>query len=359
MFVPVRVHNVVCMHASKINTVSQSSSEMCFAAFFLCGFLEQFLSKFGFHACMHAEGIALAALEPTKEKGQWEATLLDYAWKLKKRGLAETTIAARTYRLRVLAKKGADLNNPDSVETVLATEPWTQANKHFFVMAYQSYTKTMSISWTPIKIRSEPKQPFIPLESEIDQLIAGCGKKTATFLQTLKETGARCGEVSKLKWTDINEKNNTIAINSPEKGSNSRTIKISGKLIAMLNALPKNKDFVFNTHTGTLQSAFLKQRNKLAITLQNPRIKQIHFHTFRHWKATTEYHKTRDLPFVKHLLGHKHLTSTEVYMHLVNFESDEWTSNVAKTVEEACKLVEAGFEYVTEIDGTKIFRKRK
>jgi hypothetical protein len=46
-------------------------------------------------------------------------------------------------------------------------------------------------------------------------------------------------------------------------------------------------------------------------------------------------------------------------MHLVNFESDEWTSNVAKTVEEACKLVEAGFEYVTEIDGTKIFRKRK
>jgi len=29
------------------------------------------------------------------------------------------------------------------------------------------------------------------------------------------------------------------------------------------------------------------------------------------------------------------------------------------TVKDACKLIEVGFEYVTEISGTKIFRKRK
>jgi hypothetical protein len=28
-------------------------------------------------------------------------------------------------------------------------------------------------------------------------------------------------------------------------------------------------------------------------------------------------------------------------------------------LKEACELLEAGFEYVTEIDGAKIFRKRK
>jgi len=31
----------------------------------------------------------------------------------------------------------------------------------------------------------------------------------------------------------------------------------------------------------------------------------------------------------------------------------------AKTVKEACELVEAGFEYVCEMDDVKIFRKRK
>ena len=32
---------------------------------------------------------------------------------------------------------------------------------------------------------------------------------------------------------------------------------------------------------------------------------------------------------------------------------------VAETIQEACELVEAGFEYVTDMDGLKIFRKRK
>jgi hypothetical protein len=34
-------------------------------------------------------------------------------------------------------------------------------------------------------------------------------------------------------------------------------------------------------------------------------------------------------------------------------------SKVAKTVKDACELVEAGFEYVCEMDDVKIFRKRK
>ena len=46
-------------------------------------------------------------------------------------------------------------------------------------------------------------------------------------------------------------------------------------------------------------------------------------------------------------------------------ESDEFTVRVAETVDEAVKLVETGFEYVTDMtngDGkstVKIFRKRK
>jgi len=41
--------------------------------------------------------------------------------------------------------------------------------------------------------------------------------------------------------------------------------------------------------------------------------------------------------------------------------NDEFHVAVAKTTEEACKLVEVGFEYVTGEyqDGGKIFRKRK
>ena len=60
----------------------------------------------------------------------------------------------------------------------------------------------------------------------------------AAYLQTLKETFADPGETLKLRWIDINASNNTITINRPVKGHNSRQLKVSNKLIAMLNALP-------------------------------------------------------------------------------------------------------------------------
>jgi len=72
-----------------------------------------------------------------------------------------------------------------------------------------------------------------------------------------------------------------------------------------------------------------------------------------------EYHKTKDILHVKRLLGHKNIQNTLIYTHLVDFKSDEWVCKVAQTLEEAVELVEAGFEYVTEIEEKKIFRKRK
>jgi hypothetical protein len=51
--------------------------------------------------------------------------------------------------------------------------------------------------------------------------------------------------------------------------------------------------------------------------------------------------------------------NTLIYTQLVSFENDEYHSAVAKTVAEAQKLVEQGFEFVCQIDGATLFRKRK
>jgi len=44
---------------------------------------------------------------------------------------------------------------------------------------------------------------------------------------------------------------------------------------------------------------------------------------------------------------------------LTQLVSDDYTSANARTIQEAQKLVEAGFEYVCDFDGDKLFRKRK
>lgn len=72
-----------------------------------------------------------------------------------------------------------------------------------------------------------------------------------------------------------------------------------------------------------------------------------------------EYAKTKDILHVMKLLGHKNIKNTLVYTQLISFEADQHISKVAKTVEEASALIEAGFDYVCEIECTKLFRKRK
>ena len=94
--------------------------------------------------------------------------------------------------------------------------------------------------------------------------------------------------------------------------------------------------------------------------MQNPNIKRLAFHIFRHWYATMLYHKNGGkLLQVQEKLGYKSIITTTLYTHLINFEADAYNSVIAETIEEARKLVEAGFEFVCDIDGCKLFRKPK
>ena len=130
----------------------------------------------------------------------------------------------------------------------------------------------------------------------------------------------------------------------------------------MLNPLPKDPKSTKVFGWRWLESQerlFVKERRKIAEKL-NQRMLKITFHTFRHWKATVEYHKTKDILRVMQILGHKNINNTLMYTQLVNLNfKEKYVSKVAKTVKEACQLIEAGFEYVCDINETKIFRKRK
>jgi integrase len=89
------------------------------------------------------------------------------------------------------------------------------------------------------------------------------------------------------------------------------------------------------------------------------KLMQITFHNLRHWKATMEYRKTTDTLHVKQVLGHNSLDNTMLYTQLIDFKDDEFTVAVAHSEEEACKPIEAGFEFFCDYGANKILRKRK
>jgi integrase/recombinase XerD len=301
---------------------------------------------------IQSAGISLQTTADAKGK------IVEYSFWLLKQGYAPSTIKGRVKRLNRLLRLGADLNDEDSVKQIIATQEWSISNKVNVVDSYDSFLKMLGRKWTPPIYRRVRKLPFIPTEAELDQLIAGCSRRLAIFLQMLKETGMRCGEACQLKWTDIDLVNNSVRV-TPEKGGNPRNLRISNKLVSMLNEMPKDDIKAFTHNTDRWIRNLARQRKRIAAKLKNPRLTQITFHTFRHWKATMEYHKTKDILHVKELLGHKSINNTLLYTQLVTFKEDEFTARVAHSEQEACQLIETGFDYVCDFGDNKLFRRRK
>ena len=286
-------------------------------------------------------------------------------------GQKKSTIETRYRSLRTIAKQ-VEILNPDAVKAFLAARAWSENTKCKRVEDLAGFYTFKKIEWVPPRYRRTEKIPFVPTETEVDQLIQGVsqvsrhGRKTATFLQVLKETGMRPGEAWSLPWTDVDFGHAQIILNDPEKRSNPRNPRISSKLIQMLNELQRSSPLLFrNESRDAIKSledfrrTFIEQRKRVAESLGNPRINSITFKTLRHFKATMEYHRTKDILHVMKLLGHKSIKNTLVYTHLVTFDNEEYVCKVAGTVQEAKDLVEAGFEFVTDVDGLKLFRKRK
>jgi integrase len=261
--------------------------------------------------------------------------------------------------LRRLSKH-CDLADVEGVKAYLATLDWSLGTKEIASNVLNSFYKLQGVPFSKPRYRRVDKLPFLPNEGEIDQLIGGCSRRVGSFLQFLKETGARAGEAWAVKWTDLDLEQRTVRI-TPEKNSNPRQLQLSPRLVGILGTLPRDslkvwRDGTLN-HFGRL---FQKSRKRIAAKLGNPRIQAIHFHTLRHWKGSTEYHKTKDLVYVSRLLGHKNIGNTLKYIQLQVSDDDSFICKAAKSLPEVAELVESGFDYVCKLeDGTQIFRKRK
>jgi integrase len=282
---------------------------------------------------------------------------------MKKEAYEDTTIKATAKRLRHL-EKNCTFNDPESVKRYVASKQCSNGFKESLIEAYAIYMRSTTQIWNQPFYQRYDKLPKIPTEAKIDLLISNARERMSLFLSMSKDMGTRPIELTWLKINDINLINGLVNITGAKHtvGRNGKlkttTLEMLKKYIAHKNL--NQTDKIFPTSASNLCELYRKTRNALATKLQDPAIKQIRLYDFRHYKASMEYHKTKDLLYIKALLGHKDLRTTLRYTHLFeNLGNDEYTCKVAKTIEEATNLIENGFEYITEMDGIKLFRKRK
>jgi integrase len=229
----------------------------------------------------------------TKKKSI-EAQIVNYLIRLKNEGRRETTIAARDLQLKRLINLGADLNEPESVKKAVASLDVSESYKLLLCIAYEDFLKANGLSWERPKCKQSEPLPFCPHESELDALIANCGKKTATILKLMKETAMRLGEAWLTEWTDFDKEKRTIICRNPEKHSRPRIFdNLSPELCLMLDDLLRNSQFIFTCNSKPLEKEDRKkhhrrlkrqkgllwhQRKRTACKLKNKCIEKITYH---------------------------------------------------------------------------------
>ena len=290
--------------------------------------------------------------------------IIEVLWELKKTGRAEATIKTIGKALHAL-EKHCNLDNPEAVRTWIATADKSDGYKRNLCSSYDHYTRQHGLTWKKPKYRESAKMPKIPTEAKISYIIANSPTKLATALSISRDTGLRPVELTRLKLKDIDPTKGAIY---PEtaKGGSPRVLKLKNATLNMLNKIIakrniKPNDYIFGTwNSDNYGKSFRYHRNKTAEKLQDLSIESIRLYDLRHFFATMTYHKTKDILFVKQQMGHRKIETTLVYTQLLQFDKDDnYTCKIASNITEATQLIESGFEFVTEMEGLKLFRKRK
>jgi integrase len=282
---------------------------------------------------------------------------------MKKEAYEDSTIKATAKRLKHL-QRNCHLADSESVKIFVANKKCSNAFKECLIEVYDIFMRSIGQNWNKPFYARYDKLPKIPTEEKVNMLISQATPRMALILSMSRDLGSRPVELTWLRVSDINLQNGIVSITGA-KHTIGRNGKLKPNTLEMVKQHINKKqlnpnDRLFPTESENISESYRRLRNRLAEKLQDPTFKTIRLYDYRHFKASMEYHKTKDLLYIKQLLGHKDLRTTLRYTQLLeNLGNDEYHCKTAKTINEATLLIESGFEYVTEIEGIKLFKKRK
>lgn len=176
--------------------------------------------------------------------------------------------------------------------------------------------------WEIPRPKKASQLPKVLSEKELERMFAAVTNlKHKALLFTAYSAGLRVSEVVGLKLCDIDSGRMQMAIVNA-KGKKDRYLGLSVLLLDVLRAYfkqctPRPQTFLFEGErpgapysSRSAQLIFHKAREKAGIS------KAVSFHSLRHSFATHLLEKGIDIRYIKDLLGHFSIKTTERYLHV-------------------------------------------
>jgi site-specific recombinase XerD len=187
---------------------------------------------------------------------------------------------------------------------------------------YEKVLKRERFLWDIPRPKKPMLLPKLLNQGELRKLFnALSNKKHKAMLFTAYSAGLRVSEIVNLKITDIDSKRMQIFI-ARAKGKKDRYVNLSPLLLDILRAYikeytPRPAVYLFESEstfgpypTRTVQQIFMNAKRKAGIS------KQVGIHSLRHSFATHLLDKGTDIRYIKDLLGHFNIKTTERYLHV-------------------------------------------
>ena len=135
-------------------------------------------------------------------------------------------------------------------------------------------------------------------------------------------TGMRRGEITNLRWQDVDLTRKLLAIQSnptfKTKSGKRRTIPLNETALYILSARhgKETSEYVFTLNGKKISEGWLTHAFKKAVYDLRLPDDRLHFHSLRHTFASWLVQEGVSIYAVKELLGHSDVKTTQVYSHL-------------------------------------------
>ncbi len=173
-----------------------------------------------------------------------------------------------------------------------------------------------------LKIRKTYPLPEVMSVPEIRSLFEKTlNLKHKTILMTIYACGLRISEAVNLRVSDIDSERMLVRI-AQGKGRKDRLVILPANLLIVLKRYCHEyhpKEFLFEgVEGGQYSTRSIQAIFRRAVKCAKIR-KKVSVHSLRHSFATHLLDQGTDIRYIQELLGHKHLSTTQIYTHISNY----------------------------------------
>ena len=242
----------------------------------------------------------------------------------------KTYLGEMVQLLQTLKTVSADSLTPERLKRYLAycaeslklSENTLHSRINALKFYYEQVLGRTKFFWEIPRPKKPNKLPRLLNEDELARLFNAINnKKHKAMLFTAYSAGLRVSEIVNLKLVDIDSRRMQIFIERA-KGKKDRYVNLSPLLLDILRSYikeykPHPRRYLFESAqtgtaypTRTVQQIFNTARQKAGIR------KEVGIHSLRHSFATHLLDKGTDIRYIKDLLGHFNIKTTERYLHV-------------------------------------------